>query len=233
MSDKWKDIIIALILAILTISGMAYFVDIVLIDGLDIDQGFLGSIIGGVIGGLVAFGVAWLQVQNLRKEEIEKDRTYISASTPICIVDEEIINRRPKNKIILTDDLIDMGGLNKKVTYYSLIRFGGSEAIWDVDIRINVGGDIKFNKQHTIKVWVDFFEKEEEILIPLCSKDIKVYQPYIKDITVTYRTDKNERIEFYQSELDNVRKHYLIENGNKIMLQAINTKHIRWTTKIN
>lgn len=179
---------------------------------------FFGSYTGGILGGLVAFGVAWLQINNLRKETLENNRSYLSAATPVRVFfSEEKINRREKHRIIVTDDSSSMNALYKRIPYYSIVRFGSSQVIWECEFEITLGKDENFTCTDTFKVWIDFFEKDEEILIPLCSAKLQTPIPYIKEITVTYRTEKNELMKFYQSEEKKVRKHYIVGKKDKLI----------------
>lgn len=52
MSEKTKDIFIGIIFFIVLMAGASFVIDTILIDGLKVDQGFIGSIIGGIIGAL-------------------------------------------------------------------------------------------------------------------------------------------------------------------------------------
>ncbi|MEC1714745.1 hypothetical protein [Schinkia azotoformans] len=190
---------------------------------------FFGSYLGGVLGGLVAFGVAWLQINNLRKETLENNRSYLSAATPVRnFSTDKKINRKEKFRVLLTDDFKTLDGFNKEVPYYSVVRFGGSEVIWECEIHITVAKDKDFIKTATLKAWIDFFDKEEEILIPLCSIKLNESFPYIKEITITYRTEKNERIRFYQSEKDLKRVHYLINGRKETIINEMNIVNTSW-----
>lgn len=119
---------------------------------------FFGSYIGGVLGGLIAFGVAWLQIRNIKNEMIENHRTYLSAATPLRIFDSsKKINRRKNYRVIATDDIREMNGFNKEIPYYSIVRFGGSQIVFDCSVEVTVSKDKDFKNTDIIKAWLDFF----------------------------------------------------------------------------
>ncbi|WP_397537861.1 hypothetical protein [Rummeliibacillus pycnus] len=189
---------------------------------------FFGSYIGGVLGGIVAFGVAWIQINNLKKEVIENSRTFLSSATPVRKLSSDNVNRREKYRVLLTDDFEAMSADDKDIPYYSVVRYGGTDVVWNCSLQATVGKTMDFIETDTIKVWIDYFEKDEELLIPLCSKKLKMLQPFIKEIEVTYETEKKEKMKFYQSEKKQIRQHYIIGEGEEELIHEIEVNNTRW-----
>lgn len=50
MSDKIKNIFIGIIFFVVLILGTSFVIDTILIDVLKVDNGLIGSIVGGIIG---------------------------------------------------------------------------------------------------------------------------------------------------------------------------------------
>ncbi len=63
MTERWKDIFICLILGVFGIFSMSWVTDVLLIDGLQVDKGFLGSILGGMIGTLGVIGTTFFLIE--------------------------------------------------------------------------------------------------------------------------------------------------------------------------
>ena len=85
---------------------------------------------------------------------------------------------------------------------------------------------MKFEKIDTIKVWFDYFEKDEEILIPLCSDKLsgqERYTPFVKEIEVAFDTLAEERINFHQSEQDKKSTHTLVGDNTRILVSKYPT----------
>ncbi|MGA3601745.1 hypothetical protein [Lysinibacillus agricola] len=73
MSDRWKDIFILITLGTVAVLAGCWFIDVLLIDGLKVDKGFLGSILGGIIGALGVIGTTFFII------EANKDSTKYAA----------------------------------------------------------------------------------------------------------------------------------------------------------
>jgi len=73
MTDKFKSIFIGIIFFIVLISGTSYIIDTILIDGLKVDKGFLGSVLGGAIGTFGVIGTTYFII------EANKEATKIAA----------------------------------------------------------------------------------------------------------------------------------------------------------
>ncbi|MGV2619740.1 UNVERIFIED_CONTAM: hypothetical protein N8J90_01075 [Halobacillus marinus] len=207
IKSNWKIIIITLLVAVITPIIIGFVLNIPTGD-LTIGNesswvGFFGSYTGGIIGGIVALIISSSQLINERKKFNISQRSYLSAATIVADFSEKEFNRKKKNRIALTRDYTSLTGTNHKTTYYSVIRYGGPDIITNCQFKITVGNDMKFEKIDTIKVWIDFFEKDEEILIPLCSDKLSEkcrYRPFVKEIEVVFDTLAGEKIIFYQSE---------------------------------
>ncbi|WP_028976451.1 DUF4190 domain-containing protein [Sporolactobacillus terrae] len=193
-------------------------------------SGYLG-IVGAIIGGLVAVYVAFIQINQIRQQDIENSRNYLSVySTGNDLHD--LFNgkidhlRRETGKLLVTDDYeyltedintiypklkhmsdyrigqkeYDIGKKVNTVRCYSITVFGNSDAIIDCTIEILISDDEKLTNTDTLKIWIDNIEKNQELIIPLCSQKLKMLRPYVDSIDITYRTLKNEKIHYSQSE---------------------------------
>lgn len=188
--------------------------------------GFWGSYIGATIGGMVAFGVTRIQIVKQEQLKLKDSRSYITLATIILNFDKKQFANK-NHRILLTDDFNQMNGNVKDITYYSLKYVIGEEAIFDVSIEVTVGNDKGFTEIATISAWLDYVEKGEEILIPLCSKDLNIIRPSIKLITVTYKTSK-EKIICKQSEKEHFRNFYIDDGINKKLILNMKTKLTQW-----
>ncbi|OQM47524.1 hypothetical protein B6A27_00320 [Anoxybacillus sp. UARK-01] len=193
--------------------------------------GFLSNYSGGIIGGIVALKVAREQTRNERERIKREHRSFFSASTIVFnFKDDDKWGRKEKRRILLTDSYKNLLATDKETSYYSVIRFGGSDVIINCKFKIIVGSDKNFSNTDTIEAWVDFFEKDEEILIPLCSSKLGQYQPWVKEIQAEYYTPANEKVKFIQSEVDNTRKHVFIDGKEEHIIEH-ETIYTAWAQK--
>lgn len=192
---------------------------------------FLGAIIGGA---LTLIGVKWTLVSQSEKEDMrrfESSKTYLSASKTIFNYNgTDKIGRLEKHRLMLTESFKSLNGLNEDIAYYSVIRYGGDEVVTNCQIVVTVGTDNSFLNSDTIESWTDYFEKDEEIIIPICSLKLKETNPWVKEIKVTFYTLNNDKIVFTQSELDNKRNHIFYQ-GDKKQTLGVDTKYTAWTQK--
>lgn len=194
--------------------------------------GFLSNYSGGIIGGFVALAIAREQTKNERERRIIEQRSFLSASTiQINFKDDDKFGRKEKNRILLTDSYKKLLATDEETSYYSIIRYGGSDIVMNCKFTIIVGVDKNFDSCDTIKAWVDFFEKDEEILIPLCSSKLGTYQPWIKEIQVEFITTGDEKVKFTQSEIELTRKH-IFYDGEKEHTFEQETVYTSWTQKV-
>lgn len=86
MTERWKDIFIMITLGVIAILATSWLIDILLIDGLNVDKGFIGSVLGGIIGALGVIGTTYFLIeankeQTLRAarmhDKTERDRYYL------------------------------------------------------------------------------------------------------------------------------------------------------------
>lgn len=75
MPERWKDIFIIITLGTVSILAGCWFIDVLLIDGLEVDNGFLGSVLGGVIGALGVVGTTYFLIEANNKAT--KDSAYL------------------------------------------------------------------------------------------------------------------------------------------------------------
>ncbi|KAA0944090.1 AzlD domain-containing protein [Sporosarcina sp. ANT_H38] len=192
---------------------------------------FVGAIIGG---SLTLIGVKWTLTSQFEKEDrgkYEENRTFLSVSrTKFNYEKQDKVGRIDNHRILITESFTYLDGFNQDVVYYSVIRYGGSEIVTNCLFSITVGNDGNFEDNDTIEAWVDYFEKNEEILIPICSKKLRNLNPWIKEIKITLYTQNNDKIEFTQSEVDRKRVHIFFEGDKKHTL-GFETKHTAWTQK--
>lgn len=234
MQLNWKKVIGILVIAIATPNILGGLLNIpgghLTIGDENAWVSFYGSYTGGIIGGIVALIIASTQLINERKKNKESQRSFLSAAKVDMILSEtENVGRKKKFRIVLTEAYESLIGTKFETTYYSIIRYGGPDIIMNCEFNIVVGDSSNFEITDTIKVWVDFFEKDEEILIPLCSKKFKKDQqgtkvekkeqeeqedfrrtPFVKEIQALYETLGGEKMRFYQSEIESERGHYVV-----------------------
>ncbi|MEG7924871.1 hypothetical protein J0801_12600 [Bacillus cereus] len=184
--------------------------------------GFFGSYTGGIIGGIVAFIIASSQLINERQKFKLSQRSFLSATTICMDYDQSPLWRKERGRIITTDDYNELSGMIRNTRYYSVIRYGGPDVIANCKFEIIVGNDEDFTLEKSIKVWIDFFEKDEEILIPLSSsvfvENQRKHIPVAKEIKVVYETLAGEKIKFYQSELEKKRIHSVVGGKEETIL---------------
>ncbi|MER2119225.1 MAG: hypothetical protein ABS935_03100 [Solibacillus sp.] len=70
MTEKWKDIFIIITLGVIAVLATSWLIDILLIDGLNVDKGFLGSVLGGIIGTLGVIGTTYFLIEANNKAAI-------------------------------------------------------------------------------------------------------------------------------------------------------------------
>ncbi|MEC1011717.1 hypothetical protein P9B39_15870 [Bacillus altitudinis] len=234
--QNWKTIHIAIIIAVITPITIGFVLNIptghLTIGDENSWVGFFGSYMGGIIGGIVALIISSSQLINERKKFNNSQRSYLSAAILTANFSEQKSYRKKKSKTILTPDYTNLEGKNYEINYYSVIRYGGPDVITNCQFKITVGNDMKFENIAIIEVWFDFFEKDEEILIPLCSNKLsgqKKYAPFVKEIEVTFDTLAGEKINFYQSEQDKKSTHKLVSENSSILVQ--NIQHTTFETR--
>lgn len=194
-------------------------------------MGFLSNYSGGIIGGIVSLIIAREQTRSERERRKEELRSFFSASTIVFnFNDDDKFGRKEKSRILLTNSYKDLLAVEQKTSYYSVIRLGGSDVVMNCKFKIIVGSDRSFSNTDTIEAWVDFFEKDEEILIPLCSSKLRQYQPWVKEIQAEYYTPANEKVKFIQSEVDNTRKHVFFDGKEEHTIDH-ETVYTAWTQK--
>ncbi|WP_306008314.1 hypothetical protein [Bacillus sp. MMSF_3353] len=185
--------------------------------------GFFGSYTGGIIGGIVALIIASSQVINDRKKNKESQRSFLSATTTICDFSKGGTWRKKEGRTVITKGALDLNldWEEHETTYYSVIRYGGPDIIVNCNFQIIIGKDKIFSEEEIIEVWLDYFGKDEEILIPLCTKKftgVARYQPAVKEIQVVYGTLAGEKIKFQQTEKEMKRIHWLIGDKEEEIL---------------
>lgn len=90
MSNRLKDMLIGFIIFVLCFSSFSFFVDVILIDGLNVDVGFLGSVLGAIIGALVLGGTTYLIIESQRKENQKQIDTQNEINTKQIEFQKEI-----------------------------------------------------------------------------------------------------------------------------------------------
>ncbi|WP_144641187.1 hypothetical protein [Bacillus cereus] len=182
---------------------------------------FFGSYTGGIIGGIVALIIARSQFINERKNFKLSQRSFLSATTITMNYEQKAFWRKNKGRVMTTEDYTKLSGNTCRTRFYSVVRYGGPEVITNCNFKIIVGIDEEFNQEQIIEVWVDFFERDEELLIPLCSsefKGVEKHQPYVKEIKVMYETLAGEKMKFYQSESEKKKMHFIVGDNEETIL---------------
>lgn len=174
---------------------------------------FVGAVVGGA---LTLIGVRLTIATQIEKEKQrmkEKHRTYLSASTiSFNLANDKKRGRKERYRIYLTESYKWLLGTDKETSYYSVVRNSGTDIVTNCKFVVTVGSDENFHNIDIIEVWVDYFEKDVEILIPLCSTKLGTCTPWVKDIQVIFKTLNNEKVEFRQSEVERKRQHIFYEN---------------------
>ncbi|PGV52666.1 hypothetical protein COD94_30670 [Bacillus cereus] len=225
--SNWKRIIIIVAIAVLTPITLGLVLNIptghLTIGDENSWVGFFGSYTGGIIGGVVALIIASSQVINDRKKIKESQRSFLSATTTICDFSKGGTWRKKEGRTLITQGALDLklDWEEHETTYYSVIRYGGPDVIVNCNFQIIIGKDKNFSEEEIIEVWLDYFGKDEEILIPLCTQKftgVARYQPAVKEIQVVYGTLAGDKIKFHQSEKEMKRIHWLIEDKEEEIL---------------
>lgn len=228
IQSNWKKVIGILVIAVATPNIIGGLLNIpggnLTIGDENAWVSFYGSYTGGIIGGIVALIIASTQLINERKKNKESQRSFLSAAkVDMNLSETKNVGRKKKGRIVLTEAYERLIGTEFETTYYSIIRYDGPDIIMNCEFNIVVGDSSNFETTDTITVWVDFFEKDEEILIPLCSTKFKKDQqgtkeeqedfrrtPFVKEIQALYETLGGEKMRFYQSEIESEREHYVV-----------------------
>jgi len=108
--ERWKDIIIIIILGTVSILAGCWFIDVLLIDGLEVDKGFLGSVLGGIIGALGVVGTTYFLIEANKQEtkdaaDLQDDKEKKRFFVQLTISKSE-------------DTLLKLGELNDRLIEY-------------------------------------------------------------------------------------------------------------------
>lgn len=225
--SNWKKILIIVVIAVLTPIILGLVLNIptghLTIGDENSWVGFFGSYTGGIIGGVVALIIASSQVINDRKKIKESQRSFLSASITECDFSKGGTWRKQEGRTLITKGAVDLGfdWEEHETVYYSVTRYGGADVIVNCSFHIIIGKDKNFSEEEIIDVWLDYFGKDEEILIPLCTRKFTGsarYKPLVKEIRVVYDTLAGEKIKFHQSEKEMKRTHWLIGDKDEEIL---------------
>ncbi|KML07873.1 hypothetical protein [Rossellomorea marisflavi] len=181
---------------------------------------FFGSYIGGIVGGIVALIILSTQLHNERRKYNNSQRSFLSAAkikTKASVDRLGEIKRKNRYRVLLREEFRSLSE-REEITYYSIVRYGGPDVIINCHFEVIIGEDENFFKIDKINTWLDYFEKDEEIFIPLVSRKLGIrnFNPFVKEIKVIYHTVANEKICFFQSEKEKNRIHTLEANGTVI-----------------
>lgn len=182
--------------------------------------GFYGSYVGAIIGGLVAYGAARIQIKNIEEKEKEFNRPFISALTTLNKIDD-IKRIKPVLKFIYTNVVDNVEPLNFELRFYTLVFYGECSVIQDCKIKIVVGSNATFEKSETIECYIGIWEKDDQLIIPLLTKTLNIQSPCVKNIEIQFVTLKQEKITFIQSEFDHTQKMFFTDS--KVMIRSNKT----------
>ncbi|HGN6586038.1 hypothetical protein OCE25_11485 [Bacillus cereus] len=237
MQSNWKKVIGILVIAVATPNIIGGLLNIpagqFTIGDENAWVSFYGSYTGGIIGGIVALIIASTQLINERKKNKESQRSFLSAALISVDYPEKIeVPRRNKGRIILTEAYDKLNSQDCKINYYSIVRYGGPDVIMNCEFTIIIGNNSSFEKTEKISTWMDFFEKDEEIFVPLCTMEFnKMRTPYVKEIQVEYETLAGEKMKFYQSEQEKKRGHVLVTANGETEINNHQIKYAAFKLK--
>lgn len=197
--------------------------------------GFFGSYFGSILGGLIAFYVAWIQIEAHRKseskKELESNRAYIIVQEFSADIRLKNITSNENSRLILNDyyeEIKEQFNKEISVTYYKIIIVGNAEAILDCDVYIKISNYNNPNETYEISSYIGIIAKGEEIFVPIAN--IKYQEVHINFIRIRYKTLKGEKIE-YVIDYDKRKENYFIiekNNQRKALFEDIELKVSNW-----
>ncbi|WP_142345133.1 hypothetical protein [Bacillus pseudomycoides] len=204
-------------------------------------QGFFGDYLGAIIGGIVAFFIAYYQIEKQRQENEERDlennRSYINAEDYYAPIGLEGTKHREFSKILNTENYQSYISSrshtslkNTHITYYKISHNGLPDIILDCKITVDLSEEEGKNPSQIV-AYVGVFEKTIDIFVPLVKKEKekeKEKEIYINQLCVEYTTLKGERI-LYKLDIKNKKEsHYLLKNGDIVPLFHFSLESSNW-----
>jgi hypothetical protein len=201
--------------------------------------GFFGNYSGGIIGGIVAFIIASSQIkaqnEEQTKSDIENSRSYIILEEFKGPVDLKNVVTHQNSKILSNDYYKEIkknpNSKGKHITFYKIHHSGAPEIILDCDIQMVLfaGDQTGAKKAYLIESHLSVLEKHTEIFVPITNIDYTVIYP--KQVTISYKTIKNETIIYKYNLEKSEEKHILVnwENRKKDKtLYKVQMKPVEW-----
>lgn len=210
MTDKAKNIFIGIIFFIVLILGTAFLIDTLLIDGLGVDKGFLGSILGGAIGTLGVIGTTYFIIEankksvedSIKKQDKQaRDRDY----TALILTKTEELNQEIIKSTQLYRKIMDI--LRIKVQLHRLVcSYEGrwslkneNDGIYDKTKKDLIEVDLKFKiLRNEMTVCLNTL-MVKNIYIETLSQQIQNYEYSVKQIIESI---SNDLVNLSENELD-------------------------------
>lgn len=229
MSDKIKNIFIGIIFFVVLILGTSFVIDTILIDGLKVDNGLIGSIVGGIIGMVGVIVTTYFIIEankksvedSLKKQDKQaRDRDYIALIlTKAEELNHEIIKSTQIYKKIMDNFRITKTHqilINTYEDRFSLKR--KDDGIYDMAKRDLVENNLKLEKLRN------------ELTVCLNTLIIKnIYIGILSDQINGYEHTVNRNIEIIINSLDSIgnlneleetfrwQNKYYINDSNKLL----------------
>lgn len=197
--------------------------------------GFYGSYIGAIIGGLVAFGVAHIQIRHQNEKDRLQER--LNNRSFITIEEKHGVKVDLSNlKVIKNARLIETKGFKDlssspysdsiNTSFYVLSHYGNPSIIHNCQVDIlytsNDDNDIK-----TLTVFVGRIEKSEQIYLPLAINNL-VREIIVDKVFIKYNCISGEQIK-YIYDLGIAKERYeVIEGGKPIKIFEFPLQSILW-----
>ena len=196
-------------------------------------QGFFGSYIGSIVGGLTAFFIAYYQIEKQKKlgrdKELQDNRSYIIAEEFVAPIDLSNTRHKEFSRIILNDYYEEFQSYYTKtelktlsIPYYKISHRGTPEIILDCSVEFKLAEDEEYKKTYEIKSHIGIFEKNIDIFVPLVkAKDGNVY---VNNVKVEYCTIKGEKMQYFLDIDKQEEKHILFSKDNNQKITLFNFK---------
>lgn len=200
--------------------------------------GFLGNYSGAIIGGLVAFFIAFYQIEKQKtineQDDKERNRSYIIAQEFIGPIDLKGIETGDNSRIILNNYYDDYKEDIKSnhpesdmwIPYYRISHRGLPEIILDCEIVVNLSeNDDGIPYEITSNIGV--LEKNTDVFVPLLKMGLT--EVFHQKLHISYTTIKGERMH-YVLDIENKKEMcYVLDNNAKIHeCYTFNLKTSNW-----
>lgn len=186
-------------------------------------QGFFGSYIGSIIGGLTAFFIAYFQIEKQKKlnneKELQDNRSYIIAEEFVAPIDLSNTKHKEFSRIILNNyyekfksNFTNTQLKTKNIPYYKISHSGTPEIILDCSVEFKLAEDEEYKKTYEVKSHIGIFDKNIDVFIPLVK--VKDGNVYVRSVKVEYFTIKGEKMQYFVDVDKQEERHILFSKDN-------------------